>query len=139
MSNDKIIAIIDKVAQDTKSNKIIWERISNALDSYSENKMLTFYLNKAHKEFIENETQERIVKEESYYAKYKGGNIYLFGLYDTSFNKEVHILAVQRDSNAKLSPLNKTDAYQSNLMRLQYLIEEMLNDVDGFLDTILDD
>ena len=139
MNKDKIVSLIDKLAEETKTSKIKWDRIVNIDDSYSDNKMLRLYLNIAEKEFFGNIISEKIVKETSYYTKYKGGNVMLLGMYDFFQEKDVFMIAVQNDNNAKVSPLNTTDIYQSELMRLQFLIEEQLSDVNGFIDSILDD
>lgn len=131
MNDETIGKLIDKLANDTKVSKIKWYR-ANSFDDV-DNNILSRYLTNPEKDL--SILGPTYLPGDSYYALFKTGYIIFIG--KCSLIREFYILSVQGNSDAKVSPLNEENSYQSELIRLKYLIEEQISDVDQFIDSIL--
>lgn len=134
MNDDRTSKLIDKLASDTKNNLIQWQRFLAINDNKDNNKMIQFFC-----EVLYNEEDEDIKEEVSYYASYKGGLIFVFTLIDPYNYDSKYLLSIQKDKYSKVTVLNHNFSLKSEIKRLQYLIEEQINDVDDFLDSLLED
>ncbi|MEQ7050713.1 hypothetical protein ABN764_08600 [Paenibacillaceae sp. P-4] len=134
MNTDKVIALIDKLANETKGNELLWSRLCNIKENNDSNLMIDYFINE-----IEDTEDANVDQVDSYYVAYKGGLVFLFYIKDIFMDVGYYKLALQKDTISKLTSLNKQDKHKSELMRLQYLIEEQLNNTDDYLDSLLDD
>jgi len=134
VNNDKINSIIDKLAEDTKNNLIKWDRIVHLIENNHGNILIANFLKEHSKSDFD---QDKIFEHDSYYHIHNNGLVFILSMKSMYYSKTIYYLAIQSNSNAKVSMLNSESQLQSELLRLQYLIEEQLSDNDGFIDSLL--
>ncbi|QHA36882.1 hypothetical protein D5E69_14360 [Rossellomorea marisflavi] len=130
----KIPKLIEKLLEETNNADIRWSTISNKLDPDLDS-------------FIEySQEYMEILKPLSYNAIYKGGEIFILSFADFHpgrdprlFDVEYLILLLKSPTGRRLVPLNTKKEHQSELFRLMNSIDMKINDIDGFIDSILDD
>ena len=127
MSGYSIDKLAEKLIELTKSDIIVWERITH--DILHENKYRVAFF----RDLYEGYTMDFKM---SYFANFENGYLYLF-LITNKLSEDFFTLAVQSNAKALLTPLNKESEMQSGLIRLHETIVKKSENVDGFIADIL--
>ncbi|NLI92711.1 MAG: hypothetical protein GX434_11045 [Peptococcaceae bacterium] len=127
MKNYPADKITEKLIELTRNNILIWERITH--DVLHENKYrVTFF-----RELFEGYAMDFKM---SYYAGFESGFLYLF-LITNKMNEDFFTLAVQSNSKAFVTPLNKETEFQKELIRLHEIITKKSENIEEFISSIL--
>lgn len=139
--NNKIKKLIERLIESTKNKEIKWDRLFDILDekNYSHtNQLLNKFLFNVRKEFEENIDTYRIDYSESFVTEQQKGYIFIFTFKDYEFEDQYKCISVQSSLSSNVVLLNNSKQYQAEIKRLVFLIEEEINNVDGFIDSLLD-
>ncbi|KUO61311.1 MAG: hypothetical protein APF84_11805 [Gracilibacter sp. BRH_c7a] len=127
MNNYRVNKLTEKLIELTEDNILIWERITH--DILHENKYrVTFF-----RELYEGYAMDFKM---SYYANFENGFLYIF-LITNKLSEDFFTLAIQSNSKALLTPLNKESDFQTNLIMLHETIVKKSENVESFLTSIL--
>lgn len=127
MKNYPVDRLTEKLIELTKNNMVIWERMTH--DVLHENKYRVAFF----RELFEGYAMDFKM---SYYANFENGFLYLF-LLTNKMNEDFFTLAVQSNSKALISPLNKESEFQKDLIRVHETIIKKSENIDGFIASIL--
>jgi len=134
--------ILEKVVKLTIEKKIRWHRIKTSIDLYSkENIMLKGFVD-SYDTFdnpytrLEKSKKNGLDLFESFIAEFETGNIYYFTYIDD--DQEKYFLSLQSAKEAKILNLNDKYELQEDLKKLKYNISEQLDDVNGFINKLLE-
>jgi len=127
VKNYPVDRLTEKLIELTKNNMVIWERMTH--DVLHENKYRVAFF----RELFEGYAMDFKM---SYYANFENGFLYLF-LLTNKMNEDFFTLAVQSNSKALISPLNKESEFQKDLIRVHETIIKKSENIDGFIASIL--
>ncbi|MHB8132201.1 MAG: hypothetical protein ACYDEX_24860 [Mobilitalea sp.] len=142
MEDNKNINTLNKLIELTKEKKLKWDRLFNILDDDGQshsNQLLNKFLVKNRNDYSNNNCDVyQIDKSESYVSEHSNGYIYIFSFKEYNWDDQYISIAIQSSNIANVVILNDTKELQAEIKRLVFLIEEDINNVDGFISSLFD-
>ncbi|ABR48538.1 hypothetical protein Amet_2384 [Alkaliphilus metalliredigens QYMF] len=147
MDNKKIYNTITELIIRTKSSDMKWHRFS---DGQSVTDILPSDYETYFKQLFKELTKDKVISGSivdkiefnqvvSYFASINNGYMYLynFTLESNSYSKnDYRVLCVQINSNSRIVRLNTLSELQKELTQMAFIVEDKLNSVDVFLDSL---
>lgn len=128
MKDYPVHRLSEKLAELTRNNTLIWERITH--DALHENKYRMAFFRELYDGYV-------MDFKMSYFTNFENGYIYLF-LITNKINEDFFILGIQSNSKALITPVNGESEFQASLINLHETIMKKSENIDGFISSILD-
>ncbi|MBC7764992.1 MAG: hypothetical protein H7Y41_00785 [Hyphomonadaceae bacterium] len=135
--DERINALISKLIQATQNKQISWTRISTIDFFMEEYSVLRYFIsNKERNVYVYSNGKNFLNTSSSYITNYNGGNIYLLEYADRNTKK--YTVALQSNNKAVIIELNDFLVNQSELMSLKYFIEQNVDNVEDYLNLLIE-
>jgi hypothetical protein len=135
MEDNDTKKLIEKLVELTKNKVIKWDRLVNMLDNngHSSNILLDKFLLYSKNDYNTKNTIFLVDVVDTFITKHKDGFVMIFNFKDDTFEDMYIQIAVQSSLSSSVVTLNNQDQSQAELKRLAFLIEDSINNIEGFI------
>ena len=136
MGNGKISQLVEKLIIGTKSRNISWSRLLNFY-YYNNNILKNYIIDNERTIYSKRSNAATINQTRSFISQFEQGWLYIFE-YNFGTSRKYYVVAIQSNLDSNIIELNTQDEIQSNLMQIVHMIEEQIDNVDDFIDKLID-